>query len=68
MEGYDVITDSYSAEVIAIMIVERMWSKVRKYFDAKAEEKKETKLQNRLAEMESLIKVNTALDKERQKR
>ena len=65
MEGYDVIPDSYSAEVIAVMLVERIWSKIRSYLDDKAEAKKATKLEQRLAELESKIDINTALDKER---
>ena len=65
MEGYDVIPDSYSAEVIAVMLVERIWSKIRSYLDDKAEVKKATKLEQRLAELESKIDINTALDKER---
>ena len=67
MEGYDVISDSYSAEVISLMILERMWSKVSKYLDNKSTKKNETKLEQRLAEMEKKIAVNTALDKERNK-
>ena len=68
MEGYDVIPDSYSAEVIAVMLVERIWSKIRSYLDDKTEAKKATKLEQRLAELESKIDINTALDKERQRK
>ena len=67
MEGYDVISDSYSAEVISLMILERMWSKVSKYLDNKSTKKNDIKLEQRLADMEKKIAVNTALDKERNK-
>ena len=41
MEGYDILTDSYSSELIVVMIVERLWSKVKNYLDDKGETKKE---------------------------
>ena len=65
MEGYDIITDSYSAEVIALMLLERAWSKVRSYLDEKEIKKDEGALQDRLAELEKKIDINTALDKQR---
>ena len=65
MEGYDILTDSYSSELIVVMIVERLWSKIKNYLDDKHEAKKEFAKEKRLADMEKKIAVNTALDKER---
>lgn len=65
MEGYDIISDSYSAEVISLMILERIWSKIRSYLDEKATKKEETDLQERLSLLEKKIDINTALDTER---
>ena len=65
MEGYDILTDSYSSELIVVMIVERLWSKIKNYLDDKGETKKEVAKEKRLADMEKKIAVNTALDKER---
>ena len=65
MEGLDLISDSYSAELIALMIVERIWSKVRAYLDERSIKEQELSLQDRLAELEQKIEINTALDKER---
>lgn len=65
MEGYDIISDSYSAEVISLMLLERIWSKVRAYLDEREIKKQETDLQDRLADLEQKIEINTALDKER---
>ena len=65
MEGYDVLTDSYSAEVISLMLLERVWSRIRGYLDEKAATKKERTLSKRLSDMEKSIAVNTAIDKRR---
>ena len=65
MEGYDIISDSYSAEIISVMIVERLWSKVRNYLDRKQMETKRSELYKRISEMEKAIAVNTAIDKRR---
>lgn len=65
MEEYDIITDSYSAEVISLMLLERAWSKYRGYMEAKDIKKDEKALQDRLAKMDKEIGINTALDKQR---
>ena len=65
MEGYDVLTDSYSAEVISLMLLERVWTKVRGYLDDKDVTKQESRLEKRLSDMEKSIAVNTAIDKRR---
>ena len=65
MEGYDIISDSYSAEVISLMLLERAWSKISTYLDAKTVKKEEAELQERLSQLEKKIDINTALDRER---
>ncbi len=65
MEEYDIITDSYSAEIIAIMILERMWAKVHNYMESKEKKREDKHTEKRLNDLEGQIKVNTVLDKER---
>ena len=65
MEEYDILTDSYSAEIIAIMILERMWAKVHNYMESKEKKREDKHTEKRLNELEGQIKVNTVLDKER---
>ena len=33
--GFDFLSDSYSTEIIAIMVAERLWSKISAYIDAR---------------------------------
>ncbi len=59
----DIITDSYSAEVISLMLLERAWSKVRRYLDAKAMKHEGEDMEKRISKMETDIAVNSAIDK-----
>ena len=53
MEGYDIISDSYSTEIIVVMIAERMWSKISAYIDdrhSKVDKQKEDDRLDKIAE------------------
>ncbi len=47
----DIIPDQFSSEVISVMVVERLWSKIKIYLD----EKKAKKLEDKVAELERKI-------------
>ena len=66
-EIFDLLSDEYASEVISLMILERLWTKIKRHMDSKAEKKEADHLEKRLSDMETAIKVNTALDKERNK-
>jgi len=53
MEGLDFVSDSCSTEIIGLMIVERIWSKVRAYLDErhdKIDKKQEDTRMDKIAE------------------
>lgn len=53
MEGLDFVNDSFSTEIICLMIVERIWSKIRVYMDErhnKIDKQKEDERLDKIAE------------------
>jgi len=48
MNGFDLLPDSYSTEIIIVMIVERLWSKISAYIDARHEKVDKQKDDDRL--------------------
>ena len=57
MEEMDLISDSYSMEVIGVLIVERIWGKISGYMDEK-------RLDKRLDKMgEDIARLKGKLDK-----
>ena len=48
MNGFDLLPDSYSTEIIIVMIAERMWSKISAYIDARHEKVDKQKDDDRL--------------------
>ena len=67
MEGYDVLTDSYAGEMTALILLERIWDRISKYLSQRDAKKEEKRLDDKLAELERKIAINTELDKERAK-
>ena len=63
----NMIGEEYASEVISLMILERLWTKVKRHLDDKGKKKLEAKLEERLSNMEKDIAVNTAIDKRRDK-
>ena len=55
MEGYDLISDSYSMEILAVLIVERVWGKIHSYLEDKALDKRLDKMSERIAKLEGKI-------------
>ena len=66
-ELMNMIGEEYASEVISLMILERLWTKVKRHLDDKGKKKLEAKLEERLSNMEKDIAVNTAIDKRRDK-
>ena len=64
-EIFDMLSDQYASEVISLMILERLWSKVKRHMDGTQEKKEADQLEKRLTKMEKEIAVNTAIDKRR---
>jgi hypothetical protein len=59
MEGYDVISDSYSTEMLIVLIAERIWSKYSSWMDdrhRKIDKQKEDERLDQIAERLSEIK------------
>ena len=61
----NLLGDQYASEIISLMILERLWSRIKSYMDNKADKKEAEDMEKRLSQMESDIRVNTALDKAR---
>ena len=55
MEGLDYIPDSYSMEVIGLVIAERIWSKYRAYTEAKANDKRIDKMAEDIANIKGKL-------------
>ena len=59
MEGYDIISDSYSAELIIVLVLERLWTKISAYISdrhEKIDKQKEDDRLDKIAEALSEIK------------
>ena len=55
MEGLDYIPDSYSMEVIGLVIAERIWSKYRAYTEAKSNDKRIDKMAEDIANIKGKL-------------
>ena len=64
-ELFNLLSEKYASEVISLMILERLWSRIKGYLDNKAEKKEAEDMEKRLTKMEKEIAVNTAIDKRR---
>ena len=59
MEGYDIISDSYSTELIIVLVLERLWTKISAYISErheKIDKQKEDDRLDQIAETLSEIK------------
>ena len=55
MEGFDLVTDSFSGELIGVVIVERIWSKISGWLEGKALDKRIDKMSERIANLEGRL-------------
>ena len=55
MESLDYITDSYSMEVIGVVIVERIWSKYQAYSEGKTMDKRIDKMAEDIARLKGKL-------------
>ena len=64
MEGYDVISDSYSTELIIVMVAERLWSKVSAYIDDRHQKVDKQKEDERLDDIaERMARLEGKIEK-----
>ena len=52
MEGYDIISDSLSGEIIGVVVLERIWSKISGWLEGKAMDKRLDTMSERIAKLE----------------
>ena len=52
MEGLDLVSDSFSGELIGIVVLERIWSKISGWLEGKALDKRIDKMSERIATLE----------------
>ena len=64
-QEYDYISDSFASEAAILIAVERLWSRVRGYFDEKAAKKHETDLDKRLDKMNEQLAILRGKDQAR---
>ena len=55
MESLDYISDSYSMEVIGLVIAERIWSKYQAYTEAKANDKRIDRMAEDIARLKGKL-------------
>ena len=55
MESLDYITDSYSMEVIGVVIVERIWSKYQAYSEGKTMDKRIDRMAEDIARLKGKL-------------
>jgi len=60
---YNIIPDQFSSEVISLMVMERLWTKVKRHLDNKAQKKEEDEMEKRLSKIEKDLAVNIAIDR-----